>query len=369
MEQSSDTTTYNDMNTLNKDVNTPIKDVNTLNKDINTLNKDVNTLNKDMNTLNKDVNTLNKDVNTLNKDMNTLNKDMNTLNKDMNTPIKDVNTLNKDVNTLNKDMNTPIKDMDFPKTINKKKWMEYLDRDLTPYEDNILNDLKCEKDINKQLEELHNIVIDKGYYISDLTNLHGNCLFESLVHHNICNDETILRKSLAHLLYIYGNYKGFFESQNETLRELFVFANDIEFVFNPNDKTFYQYTYDIMCQDISNDNSWMRLPTQLLLMFISRLFNIEIIIIHDNGHETIINSNNSSETIINSNNKIYLCLMNEFHYLPLKKINKEKDDEKKDDGKDEEDEEIEILLYNDAYNKFIEWSKKMWFKKNNKLIN
>jgi hypothetical protein len=292
-----------------------------------------------------------------------------------------------DTTTYN-DMNTPIKDMDFPKTINKKKWMEYLDRDLTPYEDNILNDLKCEKDINKQLEDLHNIVIDKGYYISDLTNLHGNCLFESLVHHNICNDETILRKSLAHLLYIYGNYKGFFESQNETLRELFVFANDIEFVFNPNDKTFYQYTYDIMCQDISNDNSWMRLPTQLLLMFISRLFNIEIIIIHDNGHETIINSNNSSETIINSNNssetiinsnnssetiinsnnKIYLCLMNEFHYLPLKKINKEKDDGKKDE-KDEEDEEIEILLYNDAYNKFIEWSKKMWFKKNNKLIN
>ncbi len=332
MEQSSDTTTYNDMNTLNKDVNTPIKDVNT--------------------------------------------------------PIKDVNTLNKDVNTPIKDVNTPIKDMDFPKTINKKKWMEYLDRDLTPYEDNILNDLKCEKDINKQLEELHNIVIDKGYYISDLTNLHGNCLFESLVHHNICNDETILRKSLAHLLYIYGNYKGFFESQNETLRELFVFANDIEFVFNPNDKTFYQYTYDIMCQDISNDNSWMRLPTQLLLMFISRLFNIEIIIIHDNGHETIINSNNSSETIINSNNssetiinsnnssetiinsnnKIYLCLMNEFHYLPLKKINKGKDDGKKDE-KEEEDEEIEILLYNDAYNKFIEWSKKMWFKKNNKLIN
>ena len=50
-------------------------------------------------------------------------------------------------------------------------------------------------------------------------------------------------------------------------------------------------------------------------MIISQLYQKEIIIIHDSGYETIINTNKNPVT------KLYLGLMGESHYIPLKELN------------------------------------------------
>jgi hypothetical protein len=242
-------------------------------------------------------------------------------------------------------MTTLIKDMDFPRSFNHNIWKNYLQRPLLTEEFFILENAKSEKHFNETLEEIHNIGLNKGLYISYLTKLHGNCLFESLIDYGIGSSVESLREAMSYLLYIYGDYKSFFETQEETIKELFLFSNEIEYVYCPEENAFYKYTFDVMCQDMANDNSWTRLPTQLFLMVISKLYNTEIVIIHDSGYESVINTNK------NAINQIHLGLMGESHYIPLKKINENTD--------------ISPPRYNDAKIAFFIWAVKMWNNLNN----
>jgi hypothetical protein len=239
------------------------------------------------------------------------------------------------------DINTPIKDMDFPRSFNHMIWQKYLQRPLTVNEQHILENARTEKNFNEILEEIQNISFRKGLYVSYLTKLHGNCLYESLIDHGIGTSVESLREAISCLIYIYRDYKSFFETQEETIQELFVFSNEIEYVYCPEKDAFYKYTFEVMCQDMANDNSWTRLPTQLFLMVISQLYKIEIVILHDSGYETVINTNK------NPTKTIYLGLMGESHYIPLKKI-------------DESNTSITIQKYNEAKIAFFVWASQIW---------
>jgi hypothetical protein len=242
-------------------------------------------------------------------------------------------------------METPTKmrDMDFPRTANHIIWEKYLKRDLLPKERFLLQQAHAENNFNEVLRTLHEKSLEKGLYISKLTKLHGNCLFESLIEHNIGESADTLRKSLSYLLYVFKDHKPFFETQDESIKDLFVF-NEIEYVFCPAEDSFYKYTFEVMCQDMATDTSWTRLPTELILMVISRLYNIEIVILHETGYESCINTNK------NAQKKIYLGLMGESHYLPLKEVM--------------EDTNTVAPKYTEAKIAFFLWATEMW-----KLLN
>jgi hypothetical protein len=235
---------------------------------------------------------------------------------------------------------------DFPKTTNKRKWSEYLNRDLNNDEECLLDELKKEMIVNNMLSDLNKVLegrnnIDK-LYIPLLTKIDGNCLFESLVYHGIGNDIKSLRSSLGYL--IYQLQDSYLPDQNKTIREMYdtFFCDDINFVYCNEDKKIYKYNYNLMCIDITSMNSWDRLPTNLILVIISWIFKLKIIILSDNtNYENIINAYDSSE----ENNtlelkEIYLGKIGgEFHYLPLdivKTTNKN-------------------LKYNDIKRMFIKW--------------
>jgi len=239
-------------------------------------------------------------------------------------------------------MNPPnLKDMDFPRSYNRTIWQNYLQRPLTPIEHHIIEEARAEKNLNEILEQIQNVGSNKGLYVSYLTNLHGNCLYESLIHHGIGTSVESLREAISCLIYIYREYKSFFETQEETIQELFMFSNEIEYVYCPEENAFYKYTFDVMCQDMANDNSWTRLPTQLFLMVISQLYKIEIIILHDSGYETVINTNK------NPTKTIYMGLIGESHYIPLKKM-------------DENNMHNTQKKYNEAKIAFFMWATRIW---------
>jgi hypothetical protein len=235
-----------------------------------------------------------------------------------------------------------VKDKNFPRSLNAPVWKKYLGRNLTYEERFIIEDAKSEKFLNHELEKLHLMALQKDLHVSKLTNLHGNCLFESLNHHNIGGSVDEMRESIAYLLYAFGNYKDFFETQSETIRELFSFESDIEYVFCTTDNSFYKYTFEVMCQDFANNNSWTKLPTQTILMVLSVVFNLEIIIVHNSGYMHSINAN-KPETITR---KIHLGLIGESHYVPLNYVTSE--------------EQKNIPLYNDGRVRFFRWATKMW---------
>lgn len=241
-----------------------------------------------------------------------------------------------------------MKDMDFPRSLNGPTWKKYLDRELTYEERFILQDTKSEKVFNLELENLHEHAVKNGLHISELTKLHGNCLFESIIHHKIGTSVDMLRESLANIMYIFADYKGFFGTQEESIRDLFAIGNDIEYVFCSTEKCFYKYTFEVMCQDFSNDNSWTRLLTEVILMIISTLFNVNIIILHNNGHSTRINTNKSDSNAL----PVFLGLIGESHYVPLNRITDEN--------------HLSVPKYMDGQIRFFTWASKMWEKKNNK---
>ncbi len=207
-----------------------------------------------------------------------------------------------------------MENLDFPRTINVFQWCQYLNRELTGQEQMLFHNVKMEKMMNMRLEQLSEKLKEKGLEISLLTELDGNCLFNSLSSLGIGNNSDELRKGISYLMTIFRDYKNFFPDQQETLQELFINFNEVELVHCKEDKHFYKYTYDIMCQDLNNSCNWTRLPTQLILMFISKLFNVNISVFHDNGFESNIFMGDKDAKVIS------LAQLSESHYLPVDKI-------------------------------------------------
>ena len=95
-----------------------------------------------------------------------------------------------------------------------------------------------------------------------------------------------------------------------------------------------------MCQDLASDFSWTRLPTQLIMIFMSKIFNIKLEVVSNlSNYVNIINANSDSD----HPTEILLGHIGESHYVPLMWRT----------GASEDDKE----LYHEEYKtKFFEWA-------------
>jgi hypothetical protein len=230
----------------------------------------------------------------------------------------------------------------YPHTINQHKWEIYLERRLQNQEINILENVRQEKIFNDKLRMLHHNAKLKNYFVSKLTNLHGNCLFESLEYYKICDNKDDMRKGLAHLLYIFKDSTDIIPNDTRTFQEIFNDTNEVENVLCTNEEKAYKYNYDIMCQDLASGFSWTRLPTHLIMIFMSKIFNIRFEIISDTtDYVNIIDVNEEKD----NTTTVLLGHIGETHYVPLDHINSE-------------NEHIE-LYHQESRDEFINWATQM----------
>ena len=238
----------------------------------------------------------------------------------------------------------------FPRKINIKVWMAYLGRRLSYDERFLLEDYRAERHMNEMMQGLYEQCLGKQLYVPMLTSLDGNCMFESLVYHGISESVEQLRTVLSLIMYIYKDYKGLIPNTDMTFGEMFDMTNEIEHVLcrrkenGEEQKEFYKYTYNVMCQDLSNMHSWSRLPTQLIMLLISYIYKLEIIVISNTGaYEHKINAY-ESVTVKPEIKTIYMGHLGESHYVPIDAL--------------KEDEEIDPIYYKYAKTKLVEWASK-----------
>lgn len=240
----------------------------------------------------------------------------------------------------------------FPRTLNVAKWEEYLGRRISDEEYSLIESTRDERSYNRDLDKLFEITRKKGLYIPKLTARNGNCLFESLTILGLCENQDDFRKFLAHMMYIFKNRKNFFSYDTRSLEEMFNDTNEVEHVLCNEELHIYKYTYETMCQDFTSGFSWTRLPTQLIIQFISALMNIRFEIYSNTSeYVTVLNVNPQSS----NSHTIYLGHLNEKHYVPLEvRI-----------GKPEED---ICPKYNTAKQFFLRWAIAMEQSVNSMLI-
>lgn len=238
----------------------------------------------------------------------------------------------------------------FPRSLSIKKWETYLDRSLEPYELKLLHKLKSEKCMNACIDNIYKRCKDKQLYIPELTDLNGNCLFESMVYHGLASSVKDLREGISFLMYEFQDEKDLFPGQESSFKELFELTNEIEFVYCSTNHTFYKYTYNVMCQDIADDRSWTKLPTQLILMIVSLIFKLEIVVINDeNDWVNTINVFEESEEPVEVKT-VHLGHIVEAHYVPIDTL--------------EDDEEIVKIHYDKFTRLFFQWGINMEKQKN-----
>lgn len=239
-----------------------------------------------------------------------------------------------------------IKKMDYPSKPDFVKWTKYLNRKLTVQEKKYIIDYMEEIQLNESMTELRVNINKKNLCIGHLTDLDGNCLFESLKYHKLFDNELEFRRKISTLMMIFKNEKNIFANQEESLEDLFNMSNYEEYVYVKKSQKMYKYTFELMCYDLSLDKSWNRLPTELLLMFISLICKTKIIIL-SNQNEYAIEIDKSE---LENPNTIYLGHINESHYVPLISIDCEND---------------KILKHNEAKGKYHKWGIRCWMRRYN----
>lgn len=200
----------------------------------------------------------------------------------------------------------------YASTVDRSYWKDLLSRPLYDEEISLFDSVKRERKLNKKIESLNSAAFLLDLYIPTLTNMDGNCLFECLNYFNLGDSIEEIRSAVATALYIFKDYPNFLPNTDMTLRELFNVRNEFQYVYCFKERRLYKYTYDIMCVDVANPNSWQRLPTEMVLSVLSFIYNLKINILHDNSHITVIDINSNNNT-----KSLYLGLLSEFHYIPL----------------------------------------------------
>ncbi|AYV81280.1 MAG: hypothetical protein Harvfovirus24_16 [Harvfovirus sp.] len=240
----------------------------------------------------------------------------------------------------------------YPETLNVTQWQNYLGRKINDEEYSILAAVRDEKEYNRELSKLHNIVKDRALYIPMLTARNGNCLFESLKIIGLCDDHNNFRKYLAHMLYLFKDHKNFIRNDSRSLLEMFNDTNEVEFVLCVEEQKLYKYTYETMCQDFASGYSWTRLPTQIILQFMSALMNLRFQIysnLNDFVHVLDVNLPEDDPYVI------YLGHIGEQHYVPLAvRIGREYEDR--------------CPKYNNALQYFFSWAEQMEESINNQHV-
>jgi len=210
-----------------------------------------------------------------------------------------------------------VEDVYYPKTSDIETWESFLNRDLTMEEKLYLMDVIIEKGLNKEIYCLQeNLKRDGTLYIPKLTSNVGNCLFESLEILGYGDAEQI-RKNVSAVMTLSSKDELFFPHIHQSLRSIFTNSNDIATVLDKDEEKAYKYNYDMMLVDLYSKHSWSRLPTELILMVISRIYKIEILIYHNNTqYVSKVNVWNDMPII----DTIRLGQLNEEHYVPIKQI-------------------------------------------------
>jgi len=241
-------------------------------------------------------------------------------------------------------------------------WENILSRTLDSDEKKLFHQIWNDKSLNIDIKMLQKSIIKKHCYIKSKTTNVGNCLFESLGSLDLGNNDLdikpseMIRKNLGALLLAVKTEIGFFPNlPNFTPEEIFTNYNEIEFVKDLKSKTVYIYDYDMMIYDLVSNYSWTRLPTEFLLMAISRIYQLEILIYHNKSN--FVNKINVWNNILDTNciEKIRLGLINEEHYFPLLEL---PDDLKNDSTVIDEIIKTDIK-YDNNIKKFKKWSKVM----------
>ncbi len=240
------------------------------------------------------------------------------------------------------------KQLKFPRTTRLSKWRHYLGRELTFHEQSLIADVHTENEMNKMMDDLYTHCDHHKMYVPILTEMDGNCLFETLNYHKIGKNVESLRKGMAWLMYLCKD-SNIFPNQEETLEQLFTPFNEVEYVLRrtpPFSKDaeyqFNKYTYNVMVQDMTTDGSWGKLPTQLVLMVISHFYNVKInILCSDTGYVETINVNKEEDNV----RSIWIGLLGESHYLPIEKLMS--------------DEEMDPMYYSESRRAFFKWGLKM----------
>lgn len=240
-------------------------------------------------------------------------------------------------------------------TLDIDTWEQILNRKLNIEEKKIILNVILEDDLNLQIKNLQNNMISNGlFFIPFLTNSKGNCLFESLSYLEIGNT-TEIRRNIAALLLLVRNDKTFFPNLDISPEQIFLNANDLKYVYIRNEDKSYSYNYDMMIVDLYNNNNWSRLPTELILMAMSRIYEIKINI-HHNKSTYISTVNVWNGIILNDEiTQIHLGHINEEHYVPIIKI--------PDEILDNPELYYEYIYnppkYNIAINKYNNWAEKI----------
>lgn len=218
--------------------------------------------------------------------------------------------------------------MEFPRKVNVKAWENYLKRGLYSNEVDLILDTKAENEMNKRLRELWANSLQQNMHIAVLTDLDGNCLFNSLIYHGVGSSVRELRNILSYVMYHmrYDTDFLFDDTLDQlfTLEVTFGFSNDDgePYVYNVVDGRLYKYTYDIMCQCLVMDGCWSILPANMILLVISRLFDLEIRIISTKSNNetdcTVISAyDNAPDDLKRPQRVITLGHIHENHYVPL----------------------------------------------------
>jgi len=278
------------------------------------------------------------------------------------------NGLNKNINKDNNNNidndndNDNIKNEWYMENFDIDFWENILSRQLDKDEKKIFHGILNENSLNLDIKMLQKSIIKNHCYIKSITNNVGNCLFESLGSLDLGDNDLgiqpseMIRKNLASILLSVKTEIGFFPNiPNSTPEEIFLNYNDVEFVKDSKTNTIYVYDYDMMIFDLNSNYSWARLPTEFLLMAISRIYQFEILIYHNKtdyvNKITVWNNQISNNDI----EKIRLGQINEEHYFPLLEL----PNELKYD-KDVLDEIINTdVKYDNYIKKFKKWSKVM----------
>jgi hypothetical protein len=200
-------------------------------------------------------------------------------------------------------------------------WEGYLKRKLKKKEYEIIHDYLLENDTNLQIKSLHyNTILSGAFTIPKLTKNNGNCLFESLSHLGYGKPSEI-RKNIAALLLLVRYNNDFFPKRDVCPEELFNNCNYEDLVKDGITNIVYEYDYDTMIVDLYRNHSWTRLPMQLILMTISRIYEVHIkIFSNKSDYVNVITVWESDEPDIDT---VYLGHINEEHYIPVIKISED----------------------------------------------
>jgi hypothetical protein len=193
---------------------------------------------------------------------------------------------------------------------------------------------KSYKHMNAHLKLLNKNALVDSLAVKCVTKLDGNCIFQSMCNLGYCDDPVKLRTSVAVMLYRYRNYKGYFKSQpNCSPKELFdSFSEDAKRKKVINNGTFkiIDYTYTIMCRDLSCDGSWDRIWVQFVFITLSLMFDVQIRIYQDCAKQYGPNEDKTQryDSYEADDKKTYknianIGYINKCHYVPLAYVNKE----------------------------------------------